>query len=167
SLDKAQPSFNSWVGTSVGIFAEGRPADFDFFVCKDGFSVLPAAGYHNYFGIETKNLDAEKAVTNTSSKGGWFMLSGVDFGTGKKMATAVKIVASSTRAGKVEIWLDDLKKGNLLATVPLSATGGANSWKEFEQKIKSLSGQHDVFIKFPPGEQESLYIKAICLSGAR
>ena len=41
SLDKVQPNYNSWVGTSVGLFAEGKPADFDFFVCKDGFSSLP------------------------------------------------------------------------------------------------------------------------------
>ena len=29
-LDKTQPNWNSWVGTSVGLFAEGTPADFDF-----------------------------------------------------------------------------------------------------------------------------------------
>jgi len=35
ALDRAQPGFNSWVGTSVGLFAEGGVADFDRFVCKD------------------------------------------------------------------------------------------------------------------------------------
>ena len=45
-------------------------ADFDFFVCKDGFSELPAIGYNNYYGVEKIKIGMEEVVTNNSNKGG-------------------------------------------------------------------------------------------------
>jgi xylan 1,4-beta-xylosidase len=160
NLDKAQPNWNSWVGTSVGLFAEGRPADFDFFICKDGFSSVPAAGYGNYYGVETINLGYEKLVTNTSSNGGWFMLSGVELGQVKNGATKIEVQASAKTAGMLEIWLDDLATGKLIATIPVDATG-RNNWKAFSKKIKNLPGHHDVFVKFPAGSDHNLFIKTI------
>ena len=127
NLDKAQPSYNSWVGTSVGLFAEGKSAYFDFFICKDGLSSLPVAGYSNYYGVKTIKKESGKVVTNTSSNGGWLMISGVELG--KQSPSAVELVASSVSKGKLEIWLDDLKNGKLIATIPVSATGGENNLK--------------------------------------
>ena len=158
-LDKVQPSYNSWVGTSVGLFAEGKPADFDFFICKDGLSPLPAAGYINYFGVKTLLIGSEKVITNTSSFGGWLMISGVDLG--EKSPSAVELVASSETNGKLEIWLDDLKSGKLIATVPVSATGGENKWKAFSKKVKNVAGHHDVFIKFPAGKEGTIFFKSM------
>jgi hypothetical protein len=160
NLDKTQPHFNSWVGTSVGLFAEGKPADFDFFICKDVFSDIPAVSYRNYFGVEKLKADAGEAVTNTSDYGGWFMISGVDLGTDKDAATGIQVIASSSKAGAVEIWLDDLKDGKLIATAPIAATG-ENRWQAFREKIKNVSGHHDVFVKFPSGSQHLLYVKTI------
>jgi beta-xylosidase len=161
NLDKAQPNWNSWVGTSVGLFAEGKQADFDFFICKDGFSPLMAAGYSNYFGVETLKEASEKIVTNTSSRGGWFMLSGVEFGNGKNAATKIKILASAKKTGKLEIWLDDLTTGKLIATIAVDATGGKTNWKEFSKAIKNVSGHHDVFVKFLKVSEHNLFIKTI------
>jgi xylan 1,4-beta-xylosidase len=158
-LDKAQPNFNSWVGTSVGLFAEGKPADFDFFICKDGFSPMPAAGYSNFYGVETLNKEADKVVTTTTANGGWFMISGVE--AGKKSPSAIEIVASATEKGQIEIWLDDLKEGKLIATIPVSATGSDNSAKAFTKAIKNVTGHHDVFIKFPAGKEKSIAIKSV------
>jgi xylan 1,4-beta-xylosidase len=158
-LDKAQPNFNSWVGTSVGLFAEGKPADFDFFICKDGFSAMPAAGYRNYYGVETLKKESGKFVTTTTANGGWFMISGVE--AGKKSPSAIEIVASSTVKGQIEIWLDDLKDGKLIATIPVSATGGENNWKAFSKAIKNVTGHHDVFVKFPEGKEKSVAIKSL------
>ena len=160
NLDKAQPNWNSWVGTSVGLFAEGKPADFDFFVCKDGFSFLPAAAYRNYYGVETVGTASEKAVTNTSANGGWFMLPGVELGRDKNASSAIEVRASSKAKGNLEIWLDDLTTGKLIASVPVTATG-ENKWKAFSKAVKNLSGHHDVFVKFPVGSSHELFIKSI------
>ncbi|HEX7412291.1 MAG TPA: family 43 glycosylhydrolase [Bacteroidales bacterium] len=161
SLDKVQPNYNSWVGTSVGLFAEGKPADFDLFICKDGYSSLPAVGYSNYFGVEKNILGPEKSVTNTSPSGGWFMISGVELGKDKRNNSKVEILASSKNSGNVEVWLDDLGTGKPLATIPVTTTDGENNWKTFNKVIKNLSGHHDVFIKFPTGSSHELFIKTI------
>jgi beta-xylosidase len=159
ALDKAQPNYNSWVGTSLGLFAEGKPAYFDFFICKDGFSPVFAAGYCNYYGIKTITSGYEKAVTNTSVNGGWLMISGVDLGN--IPPSGVEIVASSDKKGKIEIWLDDLKEGQLIASIPIKLTGGENIWKSFSGEVKKISGHHDLFIRFPEGAAGSIRIKSI------
>ena len=163
NLDKVHPNYNSWVGTSVGLFAEGKPADFDLFVCKDGFSSLPAAGYSNYFGVEKVMQASAKVVTNTSAKGGWFMISGVEFGRDKRRAMQVELMASSKSVGNVEIWLDDLtnENGKLVATIPVATTGGETNFKSFTKALKNVSGHHDVFVKFPKGAERAVFIKSI------
>jgi beta-xylosidase len=158
-IDKAQPNFNSWVGTSVGLFAEGKPADFDFFVCKDGYSPILAAGYSNYFGIKTINKESGKVVTNTSSNGGWLMISGVELG--KTSPSAIEVMASSSSKGKIEIWLDDLNDGKLIATIPVNSTGSEENCMSFSKVVKGVSGHHDVFVKFPTGSEGAINIKSI------
>jgi xylan 1,4-beta-xylosidase len=160
-LDKVQPGYNSWVGTSVGLFAEGGPADFDLFVCKDGFSSLSAAGYSNYYGVQTVTQGSEKVVAANAAKGGWFMLSGVELGKDKTPANQVRLMVAAKTAGKLEVWLDDITTGKLIATIPVTATGGANNWKAFTKKIGKVAGRHDVFVKFPAGDAASIYVKTI------
>jgi hypothetical protein len=167
SMDKVQPNYNSWVGTSVGLFADSKPADFDFFVCKDGFSSLPAVGYSNYFGVERVKQVSEKAVTNTSTNGGWFMISGVDLGKNKNNALQVEVLASSKTGRKLEIYLDDLASGKLIATILVNATGGQNTWKVFKKAVGNVTGHHDVFVKFPAGNKRDLYIQSIRFSQAK
>jgi xylan 1,4-beta-xylosidase len=157
-LDKEQPNFNSWVGTSVGLFAEGKPADFDFFICKDGSSALPAAGYNNYFGVITTESKSGPVVTSASALGGWFMISGVELGT--VSPSAIELAVSSIKTGNFEVWLDDLKYGKLVATVPFTPTGPDN-WKAFKKAVTNITGQHDVFIKFPPGTPKETFVKSI------
>jgi beta-xylosidase len=158
NLDKTQPNNNSWVGTSVGLFTEGKSADFDFFVCKDGYSTLPAIGYSNYFGVKNIKNETFKAVTNTSSYGGWFMISGVELG--KIAPSAIQVVASSAAKGNLEIWLDDLKNGKLIATVPVTATG-ENVMSTFTTAVKGLTGHHDVFVKFPTESEGKILIQSV------
>jgi xylan 1,4-beta-xylosidase len=158
-LDKTQPNYNSWVGTSIGLFAEGKPADFDFFICKDGLSPLFAAGYSNYFGVRTIQKESGKVVTNTSSNGGWFMISGVELG--QTSPSAVEVVVSSESKSALEIWMDDLKTGKLIATIPVNPTGGEDYWKAFSTAVKDLSGHHDIFVKFPEGKEGTISIKSL------
>ncbi|WP_205509578.1 family 43 glycosylhydrolase [Longitalea arenae] len=158
ALDKVQPAYNSWVGTSIGLFAEGRSAYFDQFICKDGFSALPATGYSNYYGIvKTGN----NTVTNNSTHGGWLMIAGVELGHGKNGPAQVEVLATASKGGKLEIWLDDLKSGQLIATIPVTATGEKNTWKSFSSKIKKASGRHDVFVKFPAAAPRDIHISHI------
>ncbi|NLR77125.1 family 43 glycosylhydrolase [Chitinophaga eiseniae] len=156
-IDKAQPDFNSWVGTSIGLFAERGPADFQFFICKDGFSQLRAVGNSNYYGISKVKRGENVGVTNTSGHGGWLMISGVDFGVAGE-AKAVEITGNAIKGGKLELLIDDLKNSQPFAVVPVRPgmyehTGGS----------QRVSGQHDLFIRFPEGSSEDIIIQSIRL----
>jgi xylan 1,4-beta-xylosidase len=160
-LDKEQPNFNSWVGNSHGLFAEGIQADFDLFFYKDGFSELPVAGYNNYFGIETSTKSVGNVVTNTTGKGGWLMLGGVELGKGEKIPVEVEVSASSISGGNLEIWLDNLGEGGTkVATIPISATGSEDSFQTFSTYISGVSGQHDVYLLFH-GVENAFYLYTI------
>ena len=89
------------------------------------------------------------------------MISGVELGKDKRTASQVEVVASSKSGGKLEIWLDDLTTGKLIATIPITATGEANNWKAFKKALKNVSGHHDVFVKFPAGAGEAVFIHSI------
>ena len=157
NLDKGQPNYNSWVGTSVGLFAENKTADFDLFICKDGSSEIPAESRSNYFGVTTLTSQAGNPVTNTSKLGGWFMISGVELG---KAASSVTVSASAKATGQLEVYVDDIQKNRLIATIPVTATG-ANSWKSFSKTLNGIGGQHDIFVKFSTGSAQNIQIKSI------
>ncbi|UEG52254.1 family 43 glycosylhydrolase [Mucilaginibacter daejeonensis] len=149
-LDKVQPNYNSWVGTSLGLFAQGKPADFDLFICKDGYSPINAAGYSNYFGVDR---DAA-GVTTTTDNGGWFMISGVDLGT--TSPSAISLTAAGK--GKLEVWVDDLQTGKLIAQASINGSSGGNK-KVISKLLKKVTGQHDVFVRFLPETAKSLMAK--------
>src|SRR3569833_546471 len=122
-MDKTQPKFNSWVGTSAGLFANAKPADFDFFLYKDGFTELPLSGANNYFGL-VLNQDG---ATLDGSGNGWAMLGGTDFGPVSKKAQSVSLSVSSIKHGMIELWIDDLMAGvTRIAEIPVKSTGGLN-----------------------------------------
>jgi xylan 1,4-beta-xylosidase len=154
-LDKGQPSFNSWVGTSLGLFAEGKPGEFDFFVCKDGRSLMPAAGYSNQFGL-AKNANSS-SVTATTNNGGWLMVSGVELG--QRSPKTIEITGSASSSGIIEVWADDLKTGKLIGRVPFSNSSG--KIVAFKSVIKQTKGQHDIFLKFPSGNTQQLNLSSL------
>jgi xylan 1,4-beta-xylosidase len=161
SLDKTQPNYNSWVGTSVGLFAEGAAVDFDYFICKDGFSAMPAVGSSNHYGIQKVAQERGETVTNQSRYGGWLMISGVDFGKAGE-AKAIEVEAHAQKGGVVEVLLDDLQEGKQLATIPIKP-GKSSAHVYSLRRVTGISGQHDLFIRFPAGAQQDIIIKSIRL----
>lgn len=160
-LDKTQPNYNSWVGTSLGLFAEGKAADFDLFISRDAFTPIPAAACSNFYGIEKVTTTHGETVTNTSNYGGWFMLSGINLGAAGNIPTRIKIETASAKGGTLEIWLDDLHLGTKIGTIALPATGNARSWTTCIANVKAISGAHDVFVRFPAGSKDAISIKNI------
>ncbi len=160
NMDKAQPDFNRWVGTSIGLFAEGKRADFDLFLYKDGYAQLPVAGYNNFFGVEKITTPTGKIVTNTTRYGGWLMLGGVDLGSIKKSGV-VEVSAAAVSGGNLEVWMDDIEgKGKLLSTINIKPTGNTNSYHTFSATISSVSGQHDIYLRFPK-QKNAFYLNTM------
>lgn len=147
-LDKAQPNYNSWVGTSNGLYANKQKAAFDMFIYRDAFTQMPVIGQNNYFGLEKKGTDGN-SYTNTTAKGGWLMLGGVDLGQANRAALGIEIEAASTVGGTLEIWIDDLEcTGTKIATLNISNTGSEAIWQKFSTGIVQSTGQHDVFLRW-------------------
>jgi hypothetical protein len=121
---------------------------------------LPAIGYSNYYGIRSATTSDTKYVTTTTANGGWFMLSGVEFG--KTAPAAVEIAVSADSKGTIELWTDDLATGKRLAVIPVTVTGEKN-WKLVKQAIPKCTGHHDLFIRFLPGKPASVKIKSVRL----
>lgn len=161
NLDKGQENYNWWVGTSNGLYAAKTESHFDLYAFKDGFSSLPVIAYNNYFGVEAIGSGTNKGLTNTSEKGGWVMLGGVDLGTGERVPESVQIEAAATTGGTLEVWIDDLQfDGMLITTIDVTPTGGLTSWQSFSAVLGELQGQHDIFLKWN-GPANAFVVKSI------
>ena len=148
-LDKAQPNYNWWVGTSNGLYASKEQAHFDLYVFRDGFSALPAVGFNNYFGLEPRGTGAGRSMTNSTGQGGWLMMGGVDLGRGERVPAKVEVEAASVTGGTLEVRIDGLEdEGTNIATIDIAPTGGDNSWKKFSAAVTGLSGQHDMYLRW-------------------
>jgi beta-xylosidase len=161
SLDLTQSNYNSWVGNSNGLYAKHVTADFDSYCFKDGFTEQPAISYLNAFGVATKTNTFGKTVGNTTNKGGWFMLGGLDLGAANAPATAIEVSASATEKCSLEIWIDDIgRKGYKIATVKIPS-GKVNGLTKIKAAMTATYGQHDVYIKYncPSGTADIYSVK--------
>ena len=166
-LDKSQPEYNWWVGTSNGLYANKKTACFDIFTYNDAFSVLPAVGSNNYFGVEKKGAEGNYSMTNTTDKGGWIMLGGIDFESTSPVS--IEVEAASVFGGALELWVDDLEQeGTKIATINIEKTGSNDAWEKFRVELPStdhLSGQRDIFFRWN-GVANAFLIKNIQFFGA-
>jgi beta-xylosidase len=159
-LDKAQPNFNRWVGTSMGLFAQGAAADFDFFHYKDGFSELPLNNANNYFGID----NSPNFVTTQTDKGAWLMLGGVDLNHGLSNADRVYLTLAANKETKIELWQDNImESGTLLATLKISSFNATGKWNTLSMRTPVLNGQHDIYVKIT-GSKGCVALKSIRFS---
>ncbi len=97
-------------------------------------------------GLETEG-DAEQGVYVTSvNNGDSLKVREVDFGsTGAGVLTFS--VACATNGGTIEVHADT-KDGDLIATLPVSYTGGESTWKEVSTGVSGLTGKHDIWFVF-------------------
>ena len=156
-LDKAQPNFNAWVGTSIGLFAAGKHADFDMFRYKDGFTPLAVVGCNNYYGVKLSG----KGATTDGDDEHWVMLGGVDLGNANKRAATVSITATGAQPTKVEVWIDNIGgNGKCVATVLLQLRGDEGKWDTFTTAIEPTDEQHDIYLRIV-GAQPGLTLKTL------
>ncbi|MFN8438450.1 MAG: family 43 glycosylhydrolase [Cytophagales bacterium] len=158
ALDKSQASYNEWVGTSVGLYALNTSADFSRFIHRYGFVNMKAQGRNNWFGVTNSTKTPGTVLTNSTS-GDWFMLAGVDMGESTKPASQIVVnAASASGNASLEVWIDNISgSGTKIATVPITSTGGADTWKDFTASFTSVSGQHDVYIRIV-GAASSVFV---------
>lgn len=160
SMDKTQTDYNKWVGTSIGLYAKAATADFDMYSFRYGFIPIRVEGRNNWYGATYANKTPGRTVTN-SATGDWIAMAGVDLGGENTKTSGVQVnVASASGNASLEIWLDNISgNGTKVATIPISATGGADTWKTVSASF-TASGQHDVFLRWVGGAN-SFFVNTI------
>jgi hypothetical protein len=160
SMDKSQDNWNEWVGTSVGLYATAATADFDLYSYRYGFVPIKVEGRNNWFGVTYATKTPGRTVTN-SATGDWLAMAGVDLGGDNTKTSGIEVsVASASGNASLEIWLDNITgNGTKVATIPIAATGGADTWKNVTASF-SASGQHDVYLRWVGGSN-SFFVNTI------
>lgn len=159
-LDKSQDNWNEWVGTSVGVYASNTTADFDFYSYRYGFVPIRVEGRNNWYGVTYSAKTPGRTVTN-SATGDWLMMAGVDLGGDNAKTSGLEVnVASANGNTSLEVWLDNIGgNGTKAATIPIAATGGADTWKNVSASL-TASGQHDVYLRWV-GAAGSFFVNTI------
>ncbi|WP_301539654.1 carbohydrate-binding protein [Paenibacillus sp. NEAU-GSW1] len=85
------------------------------------------------------------AVSNIND-GDWTAVSQVDFGDAGAGVFKANI-ASGSSGGTIELHIDSAD-GPLIGTVPISNTGGENSWQTEATTISGAAGVHDLYMVF-------------------
>ena len=101
-------------------------------------------------GITTEVCSAaDGPVSNLNvtgiDNGDWLAVSNADFGDNG--AKSFKANVASTVGGKIEIHLDS-PEGQLIGTLNVSPTGGAQTWQTVETDVTNVKGVHSIFFKF-------------------
>ncbi|MEJ2055056.1 MAG: family 43 glycosylhydrolase, partial [Calditrichaceae bacterium] len=158
-MDQNQPNYNGWIGTQLGLYVRGKSADFDFFIYRDAYSPVKAQPAANQFGTLRIVNGAAPAYLDSIDNNDWTMYAGVDFG-GKdyfiKPDSFEISAACNTSGGTVEVWLDSIGTGQKIGECFIENTGGLGEFQSFKTGVDSVSGMHDVYLRFS-GDSERLF----------
>lgn len=101
-------------------------------------------------GIRTEwNTKQQKVWVSDIHNGDWLKLREVDFAqpTTRNRKAITFTAASALQGGIVEVHLDSIK-GEKIATVEITPTGGWEEWQEFTAPINVPADKHDMFFVF-------------------
>ncbi|WP_288131378.1 endo-1,4-beta-xylanase [Microbulbifer sp.] len=118
----------------------------------DPFVKNEAETIDNEQGIETEGPATGTRNLAFIQDGDWVKISNVDFGAG---ATGFEAsVASDTNGGTVEIILDDVNNSPV-GSLNVGNTGGWQNWQTVSTQINTVTGLHDLYLRFT-GESDYL-----------
>ena len=162
-MDKSQPDYNSWVGTSCGLYAQSVTATFDCFVVNDGRLPQYTQYYTNAYGVAMATPAYGTVMRNSTQNGGWLMLGGVDFGTDQPAADSIHIAYSSTKEGRIELWADDIERGGTLLATATAESGKPTVQHTMRVELPPTTGQHDLYLRYFPegGTLAVAYVRLI------
>jgi xylan 1,4-beta-xylosidase len=153
ALDREQTTFNDFTGNQQGLYVEGKSAFFDLYIYRDAYTRIAAQNPANKFEVSS----ASTYLRNIEN-GDWALYPGVEFGGNAdypKAPDSFAVVASSdTSGGTIEVWLDSIDTGEKIAECSISSTGDWETFEVFTSAVNSVSGRHDVYLKFTGGEGE-------------
>jgi beta-xylosidase len=146
AIDIEQTQFNNFTGNQQGLYVTNNLAYFDLYIYRDAYSNIAAQSPANHSGT----LPTSTILRNINNDD-WALYAGVEFGNNdyQKTPVSIEISASSAEAdGIVEIWLDSVDTGNKIGECQIGSTGSWTNYQIFSADVDSVSGRHDVYLKF-------------------
>ena len=147
ALGRQQTDYNDFTGNQQGLYVEGKSAFFDLYIYRDAYSNISARNPANRFGVSPSGTHLE-SINNDD----WALYAGVEFGGNAdypKTPVLFGVIASSAASGGiVEVWLDSIDTGNKITECSIESTGDWEDFEVFTSEVDSVSGRHDVYLKF-------------------
>jgi hypothetical protein len=146
AIDIQQTDFNNFTGNQQGLYVRGKEAFFDLYIYKDAYTMITAQNPANKLGVSSTSTYLSSINNND-----WAMYAGVEFGGSYYQKTPISMelsASSNTSGGIVEVWLDSLDTGRKIAECQVDTTGSLTNYQIFRADVDSVSGSHDVYLKF-------------------
>jgi hypothetical protein len=160
AIDVQQTDFNDFTGNQQGLYVKGNYAFFDLYIYRDAYTPISAKSPANQNGTSVVYSRAGSGVLSSIDNGDWAMFAGVEFGNKdyKKYPAGFEIYASSaTDGGIVEVWIDSIDTGKKIAACSVENTGDWSNFKMFRAEVDSITGNHDVYLRFSGSETDRLF----------
>lgn len=162
-LDKFSKNYNGWCGNRQGLYVQGaKSADFDLYIYRDAYTPILAECPANQSGFQKTVLPSGITLLDDIHNNSWALYAGVEFGNKDYNKSSGKISISAScinkrGKGRVEVWLDSIENGTKIATCKIVNTGGLANIKTFTAKTISITGRHDVYLKFVGEKGDKLF----------
>jgi beta-glucosidase len=117
---------------------------------RDPYQVMQAESHSSQSGTQTEPTSDAGGGLNVGwiAPGDWLAYSNVDFGTPTATTVTTRRASGSTATGTIQYRLDSTT-GPIIASVPVSNTGGWQSWGSVTTTLSgSATGVHTVYITF-------------------
>lgn len=159
-IDKEQTQFNNFTGNYQGLYTIGKPAYFDLYIYRDGYTNINAASPADQFGARIMINRYPPNLLSQIDNNDWAMYAGVELGSEDYPVIADSIVvsaSSNTSGGKIEIRIDSLS-GEIISELEIENTGSWYDFKEFKAPVVGKAdGMHDVYLLFKGDSSEELF----------
>jgi len=155
AMDMEQTQFNNFTGNQQGLYVKGKPAYFDLYIYRDAYTNITAQNPANKLGVSPASTYLG-AINNDD----WAMYAGVEFGGNDYQKTPISMelsASSTTSVGVVEVWLDSIDTGRKIAECQVDTTGSWANYQIFRADVDSVSGSHDVYLRFLGTDTQQLF----------
>ncbi|MBN2814700.1 MAG: carbohydrate-binding protein, partial [Bacteroidales bacterium] len=147
--------FSTWAGTRQGLYVNNKAAFFDLYIYRDAYTPILASYPANMSGTFRNSAGNLDGIHHSD----WALYAGVEFGHSGygKVADSIMVSASGLTGGEVEVWLDSIDSGTHLTTCSIEPTNSWTIFKTFSARIDSVTGRHDVYLKFTGSSADQLF----------
>jgi beta-glucosidase len=117
---------------------------------RDAYAVTQAESYSTQSGTQVETTSDTGGGQNVGfiAPGDWLSYANVDFGTPTATTVTTRRASGSTATGTIQFRLDSTT-GPIIASVPVSNTGGWQSWGSVTTTLSgSATGVHTVYVTF-------------------